>query len=72
MKKCLNNLIIKFTLPTEEWKKDLGFKLKDKVKNVHIRKETKVCNALIFLLKAKWKWASQLARYKGDRWTLGQ
>lgn len=48
----------------------LGLKLKDKVKNVDIRKKTKVCDALSFSLKAKWRWAGHLARYQDDRWTL--
>lgn len=47
----------------------LGIKLKDKVKNIDIRKKTKVCDALTFSLKGKWKWAGHLARYKDDRWT---
>lgn len=48
----------------------LGIKLKDKVKNVEIRKKTKVCDALTFATKAKWRWAGHVARYKDDRWTL--
>lgn len=47
----------------------LGIKLNDKVKNVDIRKKTKVCDALTFSLKGKWKWAGHLARYQDDRWT---
>ncbi|XP_061381710.1 uncharacterized protein LOC133319855 [Danaus plexippus] len=47
-----------------------GIKLKDKMKNVDIRKKTKVRDALTFAMKAKWKWAGHAARYKDDRWTL--
>lgn len=48
----------------------LSIKLRDKVKNVDIRKKTKVCDALTFAMKAKWRWAGHVARYKVDRWTL--
>ncbi|XP_045500075.1 uncharacterized protein LOC123697576 [Colias croceus] len=48
----------------------LGIKLRDRIKNIDIRKKTKVCDALGFSLKGKWKWAGHLARYKDDRWTL--
>ena len=47
----------------------LGLKLKDKVKNVDIRKRTNLCDVLTFSLKVKWRWAGHLAQYQDDRWT---
>ena len=48
----------------------LSIKLKDKMRNVDIRKKTKVTDASTFSLQRKWNWAGHLARYKDDRWTL--
>lgn len=48
----------------------LGIKLKDRVKNVTIRKRTNVTDALIFSLQRKWKWAGHAARYNDNRWTI--
>ncbi|XP_073960575.1 uncharacterized protein [Choristoneura fumiferana] len=47
----------------------MGLKLKDKVRNDDIRKNTKVTDALTFVLKSKWKWAGHVARYEDKRWT---
>ncbi|CAH2215891.1 jg18863, partial [Pararge aegeria aegeria] len=40
------------------------------MKNLDIRKKTKVTEALTFLLQRKWKWAGHVARYNDDRWTI--
>ena len=47
----------------------LGIKLKDKVRNVVIRKKTNITDALTYSLQRKWNWAGHVARYADNRWT---
>ncbi|CAF4764563.1 unnamed protein product [Pieris macdunnoughi] len=42
----------------------------NKIKNVEIRKKTKITDALEQALRLKWKWAGHIARARDKRWTL--
>ncbi|CAH2240886.1 jg9623 [Pararge aegeria aegeria] len=39
------------------------------MKNVDVRKKTKLTDELTFSLQRKWKWAGHVASYNDDRWT---
>lgn len=47
----------------------LNLKRSHRVKNINIRKSTKVIDALIHSKKQKWKWAGHVARMAYKRWT---
>ncbi|CAH2267249.1 jg14717 [Pararge aegeria aegeria] len=47
----------------------LGLKIKDKIKNIYIRKRTKIIDAAKLACILKWRWAGHIARAKDGRWT---
>lgn len=49
-------------------RKLLGIKLKDKIKNVEIRKKTKLKDVVATTNILKWSWAGHIARIKDERW----
>lgn len=47
----------------------LGIKLQDRVRNIEIRRRTKVRDVGEVITKLKWSWAGHIARQRDGRWT---
>jgi len=47
----------------------LGIQLSDSVRNIDIRKRTKVEDIITRIAKLKWQYAGDVARRNDDRWT---
>ncbi|CAH2268719.1 jg24610 [Pararge aegeria aegeria] len=49
----------------------LGVSLRDQIRNVEIRKRTRVTNIAQRVAKLKWQWAGHIVRRKDGRWSQG-
>lgn len=47
----------------------LNIKLQDRIKNIDIRRKTKICDILSRIKKLKWQWAGHICRMENSRWT---